>query len=216
MSTKYRYIALMVALALALGACRLWNKMPQKESSHILSPPPLHLGGWRGIEMKTQKSVLDMLGADLFVSRRYFDSDGWPLDLAIVFYTSQGPGRTMHSPLNCYPAEGWRIVNREDVRFSGFNNSRAKVKAKRIVIEKPGKKETVYYWYPAGGRSSEGQLKNKLLTLYSALFEKKTDGALVRVSWAMDTIFTKNNPETDFIPGLIDFLARQGQIKETP
>ena len=90
------------------------------------------------------------------------------------------------------------------------------VEANRVVIEKRGARQIVYYWFEERGRhiAKEGELK--YYALKDALVDNRSDGALIRVvtpiyggnEAAADSMAKKFVGEADgllqsFVPGQI-------------
>ena len=104
------FIIIIIFLGLALFA-RQWIENRQKSALKMeLIPFEHNLGEWKGTDLKLDADVVEMLNPDQIVFRRYQNPTGGSVDLYGAFYGAQGAGRTMHSPLNCYPGTGWEVV----------------------------------------------------------------------------------------------------------
>ena len=205
---KTPYIIVSLLLLLTIAA-RVWMDR-RFEGQSPLPPVPIHYsyGNWRGTDLALDKDVVEMLKSDQIVSRRYRRDDGLVAYLYGAFYFSQGTNRTMHSPLNCYPGSGWEIVDKEEVELHGLKRPDIKVKAQKALIRKGLDERVLYFWYYAGGRNASNQYLNKALTLYGAVFDGRTDGALVTISTGLaPSSIQAENFEKNFISKIIDDLA---------
>ncbi len=163
---------------------------------------------WQGVDLSMDKDVVDMLKTDQILSRKYRKDDGQTAYLYGAFYLSQGADRTMHSPLNCYPGSGWEIVKTEEIELRGLQRQDVKILAQKALIRKGLLERDLYFWYYAAGRNASNQYLNKALTLYGAVFDGRTDGALVTISTgaALPPLGLKDF-EKNFIARIIDDLA---------
>ncbi|MBF0397751.1 MAG: EpsI family protein [Desulfobacterales bacterium] len=170
-----------------------WFKIQNVHAANI----PNILGGWGGQDLPLDKDVAAELKPDLIISRRYFNEKMEFVDFYGVFYSMQERGRTFHTPMNCYPASGWDILESETIMIK-------KTALKKAIINKGLEKRILYYWFYAGGRSTSNQYINKLMTLYSALFNRRTDGGLVTVSCNLNML---EDVEKNFIPHIINYFS---------
>ncbi len=205
---KIPYIIVCLLLVLTIAVSK-WIDM-RFISQPPLPPVQLHYsyGDWRGTDLTLDKDVVEMLKSDQIVSRRFRKVDGQIAYLYGVFYFSQGTNRTMHSPLNCYPGSGWEIVDKKEVELKGLKRSAVRVHAQKAMIRKGLNKRVLYFWYYAGGKNASNQYLNKALTLYGAVFNGRTDGALVTISTDLAPSSMEGEDfEKNFISKIIDDLA---------
>jgi EpsI family protein len=211
MKNRLPFIFTIILLCLALFAGE-WLESRQKSAPKMeLIPFEQNLGDWKGTDLKMDAEVVEMLNPDQIVFKRYRNTSGNSIDLYGVFYGSQGADRTMHSPLNCYPGTGWEIVGKSKVRLHGPDGDDDKgFEVRKLNLRKGLAKRVLYYWYYAGGKIASNQYMNKLLTLYGALFNNRTDGGLVTVATIQDDAgLNQEYLENDFIPRLLAYLAKQ-------
>jgi len=204
------FIIIIIFLGLALFA-RQWIENRQKSALKMeLIPFEHNLGEWKGTDLKLDADVVEMLNPDQIVFRRYQNPTGGSVDLYGAFYGAQGAGRTMHSPLNCYPGTGWEIVGKSKVYLNGLGDDKNRLEARKLILRKGLNKRLLYYWYYAGGKTASNQYMNKALTLYGALIHGRTDGGLITVSTIQDDAgLNQEYLEKDFVPTLIEYLSKQ-------
>jgi EpsI family protein len=204
------FIIIIILLSLALFA-RQWIENQQNLASEMkIIPFEQDLGKWKGTDLKLEADVVEMLNPDQIVFRRYQNPTGGSVDLYGAFYGAQGAGRTMHSPLNCYPGTGWEIVGKSTVHLNGPGDDKNGFEVRKLILRKGLTKRLLYYWYYAGGKTASNQYMNKALTLYGALMHGRTDGGLVTVSTIQDDAgLNQENLEKDFVPLLLEYLSKQ-------
>jgi EpsI family protein len=96
------------------------NVQPNKPFSTF----PKQIGEWKGVEDRFDQKIYDLLGVDDSYLATYRNSSGGPVQLYIGFYQSQREGDLIHSPKNCMPGAGWKIVSSSieelDVSNTGY------------------------------------------------------------------------------------------------
>ncbi len=142
---------------------------------------PMEFKGWRGIPQPLDNGSLNVLGLTDYLLADYTNPSGRevPLNFYIAYYASQRSGVHAHSPQLCIPGGGWNILGQSILTFDSTNGGA--ITANRVVIEKQGVKQIVYYWFEERGRhiAEEGALK--YYALRDALVDNRTDGALIRI-----------------------------------
>jgi exosortase D (VPLPA-CTERM-specific) len=143
---------------------------------------PMEFGSWRGVPKMLDAESLAALGLTdyLLADYRYdSDDDASPLNFYIAYYASQRNGLHAHSPQLCIPGGGWSIIQQSIIALP-WGEGRS-IDVNRVVIEKKGIKQVVYYWFEERGRhvAKEGSLK--YFALRDAIIDNRSDGALVRI-----------------------------------
>jgi EpsI family protein len=174
------------ALAVMILAAGTWSRASGPRDvmpARPLSTLPRVLGDWRGIDGPAiEPEIARVLGADDYVNRVYGRPDGSTVGLWIAFYASQRQGDAIHSPLNCLPGTGWTPV--EHTRPTIHVNERP-LRVNRYVVEKRSERQLVMYWFQGRGRVVASEYANKAFLLVDAIRQRRTDGALVRVTVPM-------------------------------
>jgi EpsI family protein len=144
-----------------------------------LASVPLVVGDWRGVERPPlDAAIRRTLGADEYMGRLYANAAGSAVDVYIAYYASQRQGDAIHSPRHCLPGNGWQPITNDLVTFASVDG---RIISNRIVVEKSGERQTVYYWYHGRGRTTPSEYANKAFLLVDALRLNRTDGSLVRL-----------------------------------
>ncbi len=167
---------------------------------------PYYLSGWQGENM--QFSAL--FGADPADSStlREYESRGRDIVVYVGFHADLPTTLDYHTPLLCYPAQGWKIVSESKREVGAFRGHR--VTASDIVVEKNNERRVVEWWYHAGSRVYEKRLRQTLLMVGRAVVTGRTDGAIVRVETPIVDGSEENARATlhAFSPALLASLER--------
>ena len=159
----------------------------------------MQLEQWRGINgPELAPDVARVLGADDSMNRVYRRPDGATVGLWVAFYASQRQGDAIHSPLNCLPGTGWMPLQHTRPVLDVNGHS---LPINRYVIQKRGERQLVMYWFQGRGRVVASEYVNKAYLLVDAVRQRRTDGALVRVTAPID------NNEQLVDRAAVDFIA---------
>jgi EpsI family protein len=177
-------IRLAISCAVLLGALailqlRSTGAVPIRRS---LDSFPDAIGGWQAREDSfLGAEVENSLKVDDYVIRRYADEAGDTIWLYVGYWASQRRGGAqVHSPRNCLPGAGWEPV--EASRLVIELPGRGPLSVNRYLIQKDQHMQVVLYWYHAQGKPVAGEVAAKIGMMRSAVFQNRTDGALVRLS----------------------------------
>lgn len=156
-----------------------------------LAEVPASLGSWLGQEAAPlPDDVVEGLGVDDYINRRYTAAGVPPVLVYIGYYASQRQGDTIHSPQNCLPGAGWRPVFSDRARVEAVPE---RIRVNRFLIQKGAEQQAVYYWYQGRGRVVANDFANKGLLMLDAARLRRTDGGLVRLMTPVAT-----SPEAAF------------------
>ena len=126
-----------------------------------------------------EESAFAMLDLDDYVFADYAGKDG-KVNLYIGYYYSANKAYSAHSPMICYPSQGWEI-NQQPVRHS-LNVGPHIIQYEEIITSLGTTKELVLYWYQAYQQTNIQVYKNKLDMGYNKLMHNNEQHAFVRVS----------------------------------
>jgi exosortase D (VPLPA-CTERM-specific) len=169
--------------------------VPQRQPLALF---PMEFEAWHGIPKTLDSESLDALGLTDYLLADYSNEAGagGPVNFYIAYYASQRAGVHAHSPQLCIPGGGWSIISQSIIALPLTNGG--PISANRVVIEKRGVRQLVYYWFEERGRhiAEEGTLK--YFALRDALVDNRTDGALIRV---VAPIYAGDEAEADSVAG---------------
>jgi EpsI family protein len=178
-----RVIVLVVSLLAAAAAVARADRseiIPLRMSFALF---PMQLGEFEGYQNPpfTDK-VLDVLGLDDYLTRRYARPKRQMLDLYIGYWQSQKTGDAIHSPQNCLPGAGWEPTSQGHVSIQDPRNPGGpELTLNRYVIQKGLDRQLVLYWYQSRGRVVASEYWSKWYLILDAARYNRTDAALVRI-----------------------------------
>jgi exosortase D (VPLPA-CTERM-specific) len=211
--------SLFAGILMLAGTLLVASLPPRRE----ITPPrqpfalfPLEFKGWHGTPQTMDSQSLDALGLTDYLIADFTNgaTAAGPLNFYIAYYASQRAGIHAHSPQLCIPGGGWNILRQSTINLpvSGGGS----ISANRVVIEKHGAKQIVYYWFEERGRHIADESALKYYALRDALLDNRSDGALVRLVFPVqgddeataDAMAAKMTADTSpfldsFVPGLI-------------
>jgi exosortase D (VPLPA-CTERM-specific) len=147
---------------------------------HPLTEFPMQLGKWHGRELTISKRQLESLNPSAILTRVYASQGGAPVELYVAYYNRQESGATMHSPLHCIPGAGWEADESSLQRVPSGDGP--KILANRMIFQKNDERMLVVYWYMLQGVPERSQLGGVINTLWRSVFERRSDGCLIRLS----------------------------------
>jgi EpsI family protein len=101
----------------------------------------------------------------------------------MAYYQSQRKGQSAHSPQSCIPGGGWEITSKRTVNLpmDGLVEP-----VNRVLIQKDRQKQLVVYWFKQRDRIVSNEYLVKLYLFWDAMTRQRSDGALIRLSAAVD------------------------------
>lgn len=150
-------------------------------SRHSLLDFPLQLGEWQGAASAMERQYLEALQLDDYVLADYSAIEKVPVNVYVAYYQSPKKGRSSHSPRTCIPGGGWEITSFEPVRLASAPGLTTAVDVNRVVIQKAGQKQIVYYWFKQRDRWITNEYAVKFFLFWDSLTRHRADGALVRL-----------------------------------
>ncbi|MBP8185051.1 MAG: VPLPA-CTERM-specific exosortase XrtD [Pseudomonas sp.] len=163
---------------------------------------PLLLDEWRASESRLDTQVEVSLGLDDYVIADYRRANSDVVNFYAAYYGSQRKGVAPHSPQVCIPGGGWLITELSRVPVALTSSSEAVFEVNRVVIERAGQKQLVYYWFEQRGRRIASEYWVKWYLLLDALVRNRSDGALLRLTTpigAFETAAAADQRLQDFI-----------------
>ena len=142
---------------------------------------PLQLGAWQGVASPMERQYLDALQLDDYVLADYSVIENVPVNVYVAYYESPKKGRSSHSPRQCIPGGGWEISSFEPLRLDPASGMGTTLDVNRVVIQKDGQKQIVYYWFKQRDRWITSEYLVKFFLFWDSLTRQRADGALVRL-----------------------------------
>jgi exosortase D (VPLPA-CTERM-specific) len=175
------------ALAVAIGALLLGSAIGTQDEAPVSRDAfamfPREIGNWHASEAPIDQASLDVLRPSDYLSLNF--ASGSSRDVVNVwstYFASQRVGSLAHSPSTCIPGGGWEIQEMDVAQVPvGEGGQAITAPVNRIVIQKDGQRELVYYWFQGRGRIETSETWVKWHILTDAITRSRTDGALIRL-----------------------------------
>lgn len=175
---KRRVVVLILLLVLCVAAARAvpapGNIRPGEHLDAALQLP----GNWvRGESYPPSPLVIRALKLDDYVSRDYINGNR-TVNLYVGYYDSAKKVGAAHSPLVCFPGQGWVLSNKRAVSLR-VNDKEIRVAT--MIASRGDSKALVVYWFQAYDRTFAGTFAQKLYEFWCALSNRGEGNAFVRV-----------------------------------
>ena len=216
MGNKFEF-KLSVLIALFLVTCVLvyWNaESAVVEKKPAMWPFLMQVEGYKiPRQANLPEDAVKMLKLDDYTFADY-DGPNGRINLYIGYYLTAGKAYASHSPLVCYPSQGWKIKKEPVVQSMTVGPNR--INYEEIITSYGKQTELVLYWYQSRLLTSTHMYINKLEMAYNKLAFNNQQHAFVRVAVPIGNGSYKEakNAAVDFIrafyPNFIKF------IKSTP
>ena len=110
--------------------------------------------------------------------RDYASREWHSFSVYVGYYDEQRQGKSIHSPKNCLPGDGWEPV---EAGVTVISTPAGTITVNRYRVAKPGQQALVYYWYQGRGRVAHDEFRVKFELLRDAALHGRTEEALVRI-----------------------------------
>lgn len=137
------------------------------------------VGSWSTLEvLGFDDRVIETLRLDDYTHRSYTNGTDtvW---VYIGYYLTGGGIGDAHSPLVCYPGQGWGISGQQRMALDIGGH---RLRLASMVASRGGREELVLYWFQAYDRSSANTFNQKLQAMWARAFNGRADSAFVRIS----------------------------------
>ena len=215
MPSSLRYGLLALAFLATYGFTHAVTPVAPEQLASI-ERLPMTLAPWRGREAPPlAPEVMATLAADEYVRRYYFGEPQDPalpagarpaVEMDISYYAQPRVGANMHSPLNCLPGNGWRIVKVDHVQLPTSTAADAHIRA--LTVRRGERRYAMAYWFQSRDRVLSGEVSTRFHLLADALRRQPTDAGLVRVMAPVASGADAQEAVLGFAARLVPELAR--------
>ena len=171
-----------ILAAVILLAVAVISNMPAKfdpTQETQMSNFPKKIGDWEGEDIVLQERDYEILETRNLIMRNYKNlTRGDTVNLYIIY--SADNRKALHPPEVCYTGGGGTIVEK------GVTALNANFKVNKFIIESKNYSQLVVYWFKSGNLSTYSYIGQQLKTVKDRLLQKKTSGAMVRISTEID------------------------------
>jgi exosortase D (VPLPA-CTERM-specific) len=185
LSTSLISAVLLVALA-TLASPMLEAREELFPKREQLVDFPQSIGDWETpAKEKIQGAVLEELNLDDYLLANYRKGSGVPVNFYVSYYSNQRARASVHSPRACLPGGGWQIQDVDEHMIEGALPEGKPLSVNRVLMQKGGQRQLVYYWFPQRGRNLISEYLVKWYIFRDALTRGRSDGAMVRMITAV-------------------------------
>ncbi len=188
-----------------------WQMAPEPTEQRFIREPfaafPQQLGAWQsGPPQTLSPKVYRALGADDYhqVDLRA-PNQLQPVGLFMAWYADQSDGG-VHSPEVCLPGSGWEIAWLERTDIANDIGYAGKFNINRAIIQKGSQRMMVYYWFEQKGRKVAWDMAAKFYLMVDGISTGQTDGAMLRLTTAIDPSETDAAAEARLRDVLVEML----------
>lgn len=160
---------------------------------------PLEIGQWKGNKSELEQEVYNILGVEDYILANYQKVSGEAVNLYVGFYQSQKEGDIIHSPKNCMPGAGWKIID-TSIETVNVDDAGKTIRVIKLLLQKGLEKQVVLYWFQSRGRIISSEYMQKIWLVIDSVIRHRTDGSFVRL------ISTITNDETTTVNTLKEFV----------
>lgn len=171
-----------IATVILLGVIMIVNIPPKFDSTQEtqMSNFPKKIGEWEGKDIALRESDYAILETRNLIMRDYKNlTRGEEVNLYIIY--SADNRKALHPPEICYTGGGAGTILEKEIIPLGTN-----FKANKFIIENKNFSQLVVYWFKSGNLSTYSYIRQQLKTVKNRLMQKKTSGAMIRISTTVD------------------------------
>ena len=143
------------------------------------------------------------------ISRTYIGNQGQHLMLAVAYGYNQSDEMQVHKPEVCYPAQGFKVLNKEN---GVLTTDQKTIPVTYLKTQKGPRIEFVTYWILVGDQVVQGDINRKLQQLSFGLKGVIPDGLLFRVS-TIGATEAEFDVQKSFIKEMLNSLDKQSKEK---
>ncbi len=141
---------------------------------------PKKIGDWESQDIQLRESDYAILETRNLIMRDYKNRNrGETVNLYIIY--SSDNRKALHPPEICYTGGGVGTILEKGIVSLGTN-----FKANKFIIENKNASQLVVYWFKSGELSTYSYIRQQLKTVKDRLLQKKTSGAMIRISTLID------------------------------
>jgi len=171
-----------ILAAVILLAVAVISNMPAKfdpRQETQMSNFPKKIEDWEGEDIVLQERDYEILETRNLIMRNYKNlTRGDKVNLYIIY--SSDNRKALHPPEVCYTGGGGTIVEK------GVTALNTNFKVNKFIIESKNYSQLVVYWFKSGDLSTYSYIGQQLKTVKDRLLQKKTSGAMIRISTEID------------------------------
>lgn len=124
------------------------------------------------------EDLVSFLKLDDYIQSSY-EKNGVRIDLYIGYYNNLNKISAAHSPLQCFPGQGWEINTPKQYKF---DIQGATISYEEIIATLGNQRLLVLFWYQTGHKTTTNNIIKKFNAVVNYYAEDIQDNAFVRVT----------------------------------
>lgn len=167
---------------------------------------PMNIDKWEGTDVFLNEQVYDILETKSIIHRNY-SSNNTNVFLSLVYYPETKVD--FHTPESCFGGQGLKVKKSLENIDIEADNQKVNIQLNRLIYERPGTEELVYYFYKAGEFIGNSYIGLRLNLAINTFTQKSKSGALIRVSTPIRNgdIGSSSEILTQFVEDLYPYLV---------
>ena len=212
-------IVCLLLLATAAATAYVPLSRSPREKDRTLSQYLGEVGGWSSFERAAMSvNIQDSLTTDdsLFTTYKRGDRE---LDVYIGYYFTSDKIGKPHSPLVCFPGQGWSTSNEKKRTLILGEKDQVPLHVNSIIVQKGENRQLILFWFQAYDRSCADTFSQKIVALWNRIRHGREDNAFIRVSIACDNedIETSLAEASEFLevfyPAFLRYIREMNGLK---
>lgn len=177
---------------------------------------PTAFGGWKEMPRSgaqivnpQQNELINRIYTQT-LSRTYVNARGEGIMMTVAYGADQSDGVALHYPENCYPAQGFVLLDKENAQLS---TSYGDIPVRHVFARMGSRNEPITYWATLGHKVVRGSMQTKLTQLSYGFQGQIPDGLLFRVSSIDENQANGYQLQARFVQDLMAALSPQNRLK---
>lgn len=151
--------------------------------------------GWQNLGMAPiEESIVQSLMLDDYLNNR-FRKNGSDVMLYIGYYLASKNVGAAHSPLVCFPGQGWQLA---DFAERSVDIGDHRIHLMTMTATSPLQKILLMYWFQAFEETSPETFLQKINLIRAKWLKGREDNAFVRLTMSLDS----QSPEQAYATGI--------------
>ena len=189
---KSKRIKLMIVILLLGGVSlfiRIKPTITPGKPEIFLSEYLKNIGEWEYVQdIYLSENTIKALDLDDYLHRIYKSADNY-ISLYIGYYYSNNKIGAAHSPLVCFPGQGWKYTYKKDIIvYAGIDT----LNIASLLISKGDEKQMVLYWFQAYDKTSSNTILQKINLFLSKIINHSESNAFVRIIIPMNEYISED------------------------
>lgn len=135
--------------------------------------------GVPAVDIRVSDDEARVAGYTNYIVHDFPGIEGRTVNIYVGYYDEQRQGKTIHSPRNCLPGNGWEPISRNVVTVNSATHGAVGINRYELVREQ--ERSIVFYWYQGRGRVANNEYLVKYQLLRDAAVLGRTEEAIVRI-----------------------------------